>query len=256
MTDILFCPPDEKGKPHSLTGLNTLLLFYIITYFIKRIIDIFSTYKTSSNQTKNKSLLICILKIVLEWAKALIIIICLREQGLPPQPSIIYTIITFIYYLCTESLFFNTFPKILQILNIEKLEGLEILYAPVFLNVTSLFLSLIFSTCLYMNNYIRLGTFIFYHSIILNYKYAKTKYWQELYNELEILSSFRHATLEEIIDWNDICAICLQTMKMARITNCCHLFHAECLRNCLKASNQCPLCKNNLITIIPSRNVS
>lgn len=214
-------------------------------------LDIFKTFNTnntniSSNQTRNKSLVLCLLKVVIEWSKALIIILCLREQGLQPHPNLTYTLVTFIYYVCTEAVFIDMFPKILNYFHIERFEGLENLYAPVILNCCSLSLSIILSTFLYLQGYHRLATFIFYHSIILNYKGAKLRCWQILKNEKDILKSFRHATKKEIEDWNDICPICLQTLERARVTKCAHLFHAECLRKCCKVTNLCPLCKTKL----------
>lgn len=250
MCDILFTPSSNEKIFHTLTGLNSLLIYYVITYFVKRIVDIFSSFKKSQpNQTKNRSLLICILKIILEWAKAVIIIICLKEQGLPPQPNILYTFITFTYYFCTENVFVELFPKILQLINLDKFEGLECLYAPVILNACNLTICLILSTCLYFKSYIRLATFIFYHAILLNYKNAKTKCWELLIKELDIIGRFRLATKDELVEWNDICAICLQTLDRARMTPCNHLFHADCLRKCLQVSNKCPYCKAVILEI-------
>lgn len=251
MCDILFCA-HHKGNPNGLTGLNSLLFYYIITFFVKRITDIFKTFNSSPSapQTKNRSLLLCILKIILEWAKAVIIIICLREQGLQPHPSIIYTLVTFLYYICTEGVFIELFPKVLTYLDVESFEGLEALYGPVILNCCTLSLSIVLSMFLYLKSYNRLATFIFYHAIILNYKGAKSKCWQKLKEEKDILKLFRLATKKEIEEWNDICAICLQPMERARVTKCSHIFHAECLRRCCKISNLCPLCKADLKPLI------
>lgn len=247
MSDILFCA-HQKGHPFGLTGLNSLLFYYIITFFVKRISDIFKTFNASptNNATKNKSFMLCILKIVIEWAKAVIIIICLREQGLQPHPNTIYSAVTFLYYICTENVFIDIFPKILTHFDVQRFEGLEGLYGPVILNCFALSLSIILSTFLYMQNYTRLATFIFYHAIILNYKGAKSKCWQKLKEEKDILKMFQLASKKEIVEWNDICAICLQPLERARVTRCSHLFHAECLRKCCKISNLCPLCKADL----------
>lgn len=247
MCDILFCV-HKNGNSFVVTGLNSLLFYYIITFFIKRVTDIFKIFKATppNNRTKNKSFLVCILKIIIEWVKAVIIIICLREQGLQPQPNLIYITFTFLYYICTETYFIDMFPKVLTFLDFEIFEGLESFYAPVILNCCSLSLSIILNTCLYLLRYTRLATFIFYHSIILNYKGAKTKYWQKLKEENDILKIFRQATKKEIKEWDDICAICLQPLERAKVTRCAHLFHAECLRKCCKMSNHCPLCKADL----------
>ncbi|OAD58383.1 hypothetical protein WN48_11346, partial [Eufriesea mexicana] len=58
--------------------------------------------------------------------------------------------------------------------------------------------------------------------------------------EYEILKRYRRATLEEIKQFDDVCAVCLCDMTRARITPCYHLFHAGCLRQCLKTNDTCP----------------
>lgn len=199
----------------------------------------------STPQSK-RHLILCILKVIIEWAKASIIILCLKEQGLRPHPNLTYTLITFLYYICTESVFSEMFPKILSYFNFDGFEGLENLYGPVILNCCTLSLSIILSSFLYLQGFNRLATMIFYHSIILNYKGAKAKCWQRLKEEKDVLKTFRHATKKEIEEWNDICPICLQVLERARVTKCSHLFHAECLRKCCKVTNLCPLCKTEL----------
>lgn len=57
----------------------------------------------------------------------------------------------------------------------------------------------------------------------------------------------RYATQEEISEWDDLCAICLDPMtKQVKITPCHHIFHGECLRQCLKYSDNCAICKKEL----------
>ena len=44
------------------------------------------------------------------------------------------------------------------------------------------------------------------------------------------------------------CSICMQEMTTGlAVTKCGHVFHAECLKNCMKVRNQCPECRS-LIT--------
>ena len=50
-------------------------------------------------------------------------------------------------------------------------------------------------------------------------------------NRLELLPK---ATSQKIVEYNDVCAICLDWMTSARISCCPHLFHEECIRKLFK----------------------
>lgn len=41
------------------------------------------------------------------------------------------------------------------------------------------------------------------------------------------------ATCKQLAKYNDICAICYDDLKSAKITNCNHYFHSICLRRCV-----------------------
>lgn len=43
------------------------------------------------------------------------------------------------------------------------------------------------------------------------------------------IESLPLATSSQLSEFNDICAICYQNMRSARITKCNHYFHSECL---------------------------
>ena len=45
------------------------------------------------------------------------------------------------------------------------------------------------------------------------------------------------------------CPICLEDMySAARITDCAHIYHAHCLRKCLRViGDSCPLCRNPIL---------
>lgn len=43
------------------------------------------------------------------------------------------------------------------------------------------------------------------------------------------IESLTDATIIQLSEFNDVCAICRQKMKSAKITNCNHYFHSECL---------------------------
>jgi len=44
------------------------------------------------------------------------------------------------------------------------------------------------------------------------------------------VESLPDATSVQLSEFDDICAICYQQMNSAKITNCNHYFHSECLR--------------------------
>lgn len=75
------------------------------------------------------------------------------------------------------------------------------------------------------------------------------EYWKNLLAEKSSLDKFRSATAEQLqgIE-DDVCAVCLQPMDgRARVTPCNHIFHLNCLRNCLKQNfHLCPICKRSL----------
>ena len=58
-------------------------------------------------------------------------------------------------------------------------------------------------------------------------------------NKINLL---KEATVEELEALNDVCAICYQELKTARVTRCNHFFHSVCLRKWLYVQDNCPLC--------------
>lgn len=54
------------------------------------------------------------------------------------------------------------------------------------------------------------------------------------------------ATDEELQQHNDVCSICFQEMKSARITACQHYFHALCLKKWLHVKDKCPMCHQDI----------
>ena len=56
------------------------------------------------------------------------------------------------------------------------------------------------------------------------------------------INSLPMASESELLEHNDVCAICYQELASARITYCKHLFHGVCLRKWLYVQDCCPLC--------------
>jgi len=58
-------------------------------------------------------------------------------------------------------------------------------------------------------------------------------------NKINLL---REATAAELENLNDVCAICYQELRSARVTSCNHYYHSVCLRKWLYVQDNCPLC--------------
>lgn len=186
----------------------------------------------------------CLCKIVIEWVKAIVVVLCLREQGLNYNPSIVYSIFSFVYYLCSEQIFLDIFPALLEYLSVERLDKLEYLYVPLVMKTISIILGCIVGLCNLLTNFSKFTICSFYFIIHLRVKDVYLNQWKRLVAENQIYQSFRVATQKDIEDWADICAVCLNSMSRAIITPCKHLFHSHCLKKCLKVSLFCPLCKH------------
>lgn len=236
---------ENKGV---VVALTTILFYSVFGYFVTRIRDICQgnrTRGTTIPSVRNHFKWFC--KIILEWIKALVIVICLREQGLNYDPKLVYSIITFVYYICTEKIFFEVLPSFVESLNFEWLDNLEHLYIPFAMNLCTILTGIIVETYVAFVKFSNFVLFSFYFIVYLRIKDTYYNYWKILKAEQDTYSSFQVATRSDIQDWDDICAVCLSNMSRARITPCNHLFHPHCLKQCLKTSFDCPLCKQNFL---------
>ncbi|KAJ8943012.1 hypothetical protein NQ318_008330, partial [Aromia moschata] len=217
----------SKGDKSVVIALTTILFYSVFSYFATRLRDIWRRSRARSIQTtpSMRNYLKWLCKIILEWAKAVIVVLCLREQGIHYEPKLGYSVATFSYYLCTEKVFLEIFPALVELLNIDKMENLEHLYIPLSLNVLA---TVSGGTLAVYAMYLRYSHFVLlslYFLVYLRVKDAYYNYWELIIAERETYSSFRTATEKEIQDWADICAVCLSNMSRARITPCNHLFH-------------------------------
>ena len=64
---------------------------------------------------------------------------------------------------------------------------------------------------------------------------------------VQFTANLPDASKEQIEDNNDVCSICLQDMKIVKITPCNHLYHEMCLRKWLNIKTDCPLCSEKII---------
>lgn len=63
------------------------------------------------------------------------------------------------------------------------------------------------------------------------------------------LNSLPSATEKEIDELEDVCSICLEELKTAKVTPCKHYFHSLCLRKWLNVQNKCPMCHTALLSL-------
>ena len=63
------------------------------------------------------------------------------------------------------------------------------------------------------------------------------------------LNSLPSATEKEIDELEDVCSICLEELKAAKVTPCRHFFHSLCLRKWLNVQNKCPMCHTALLLL-------
>ena len=61
------------------------------------------------------------------------------------------------------------------------------------------------------------------------------------------MNALPYASQEEIEDLQDVCAICLDELKAAKVTPCRHYFHTLCLRKWLNVQNKCPMCHTTIV---------
>ncbi|EGG22635.1 putative ubiquitin-protein ligase [Cavenderia fasciculata] len=62
-------------------------------------------------------------------------------------------------------------------------------------------------------------------------------------------TKYLNATEEELIIYNDDCAICRDRMDTAKKLPCGHIFHHSCLRSWLEQQTSCPTCRRSLIEL-------
>ena len=61
------------------------------------------------------------------------------------------------------------------------------------------------------------------------------------------LNALPYAEEHQLKDTDDVCAICLEELRTARVTPCRHMFHNLCLRKWLNVQNKCPMCHATIL---------
>ncbi|CAH1169664.1 unnamed protein product [Phaedon cochleariae] len=240
---------DTKADRSVVIALTSILFYSVFAYFVSRVRDILQNNRLTPIPTfpSTRQYLQWICKIILEWAKAVVIVFCLREQGMNYQPGVVYSLVTFLYYICSEKIFLKVFPELVEMLSLDLLENLEHLYVPMVLNFVAISAGTIVTSYVLLQSYSGFVLLCLYFLVYLRVKDVYHNSWKLLRTERETYRSFRVATVEDIENWADLCAVCLNTMSSARITPCNHLFHPHCLKQCLRISLFCPLCKSHFV---------
>ncbi|XP_035222714.1 ERAD-associated E3 ubiquitin-protein ligase HRD1-like [Stegodyphus dumicola] len=252
LCDRWFCP-EEK-----LTGLYALLFYNVICYLLmytQRLVYLqdITPVVFVSEHSNVRHLAMTATKVMLEFTRAVtfvvtgvfMLLVFGLEQGLEHfNPTWYYIGITAIYFTLTERTCQEKIPSLLTYFHCDMFESLENLWTPVLVRLCSsvasgLMILLVF-ICTHENWALLLAaSFINVYMTIKDLDH----HWQALMKEKLSIEKYRYASLQELNENDDVCAVCLQAMSCARITPCHHMFHAECLRRCLKERPTCPMCK-------------
>ncbi|GBP63714.1 RING finger protein 145 [Eumeta japonica] len=239
-----------------LTCLYSLMFYNVVTYSVSYVRELclkedWSPYVNLARHSRVKHLAMSATKIVLEWTKAVTFVVTVTfvllalglEQGLDHyRPTALYTAVTALYYLLTERTFLELWPPALAALRLDRLEGMEALYAGAWARTATTALALPLAPALVWIGRWRLAALLLYVCVWVNGRHRLKEATSRLREAQDVLARFRRATSAELATLEDVCAVCLGPMHWARVTPCAHFFHADCLRRCLAASDRCPIC--------------
>ncbi|CAL4061532.1 unnamed protein product [Meganyctiphanes norvegica] len=242
---------------NAVSSLYTLMFFTVVTYcvgYVKELVER-ADWNMVITVGNVRHLALTTTYIVLEWTKAITFIITVifmllvfsLEKVLKDySPTVPFLVITFLYYMTIEKMYVEIFSNWFDKRKFDYFEGLESLYTPVIILGIQIFLSGIL-TLLNISPYkIRILILALFFNIRLKYRELSDDHITPLQKELSVLSKYRQASFTELAHHDDVCAICLYFMSSARVTPCFHYFHADCLRQCLRESNKCPICQYNI----------
>lgn len=175
-------------------------------------------------------------KIVLEWTKAVTFIVTITfilltfglEQGLEHyKPTALYTLITGTYYMLTEKTFLELWPIAISALKLERLEGMEALYCQLWARGVTTVLAIPLVPGLAWYGRWRLSVLLLYINIWVHGKYRLGEALDKIIEARGSLARFRRATPEELATLEDVCAVCLGTMRSLNT-----LSNKVCKMNC------------------------
>lgn len=125
------------------------------------------------------------------------------------------------------------------------LDGLEKEYIEAIMLFVDVFVHLIF-LIIGLISYDILLVFLSCASMYYPLRDVRASLWKRIQSERAALIPFPRAGISKLLRHDDVCPVCLCTMKAARMTPCGHMFHSRCLRMCLKEKPVCPLCMQNI----------
>lgn len=239
--------PSKQNDQYGVTSISALLLYCVVGHFTNKVRDIFENdwIHITRNEYSATLFFKWFILIVSEWTKTFSIIFYFKDRGISFVPKLSYTLTTFSYYVSTEKGFIELLIMLAGYFNVTHFDGMEHLYVPIILHIYTILSAGLVSSYLVYGPCARYAVFASYFTLYLKFKDLYYNFLKKLYIEKETYSSFRIATDNDIKKWDDICAVCLSPMNFARVTPCNHLFHPACLKQCLRSSLQCPLCKYN-----------
>jgi len=244
------------------TSLFTLMLFNALTYCITYLYKIISntawcSIETVATTSQVPHLAISATKLTLEWTKFIVffittVSICLAltlgvsMQGFSPTPG--YLALTGLYFLSQEKMVVLHMPRMLARypMYLSMIEGEESVWSPIILKIFSLILSsILVLLCMSFTKYKNALT-TFTVCVYLKFRDLQVNGLEKLKILEKHVSRFPLVPTTELLSYDDVCSICLSTMRRARRTYCGHIFHPVCLARAMKIATICPLCKQKL----------
>ncbi|RZF41779.1 hypothetical protein LSTR_LSTR012296 [Laodelphax striatellus] len=170
------------------------------------------------------------------------------------EPPVLYVIITLVYFLLSQYPGTpgneSTVVLFVRQFEIHELEGLEEWYIPLSSRVICAMTSSFFIPLgVISNSHWILATVVSYTNVFIPWIRMVEDCWRPLNMHRLNPSVYPVATRFDLKRIGEqCCAICLDSMRplSSRVTPCNHVFHAHCLRKCIKQFRHCPLCKHVL----------
>ncbi|XP_070551231.1 uncharacterized protein [Ptychodera flava] len=153
-----------------------------------------------------------------------------------------------IYFVLSEGLFERYLAWILMALQSPFVYGCEETISKLIHASVGVLLNFVLAAYLiYFNEKLFCVALLFFFNIYKPVKLIHESLIAQIRQHIRRMNNFRSASAEELKRFDDVCAICLTSMKSAVVTECSHTFHRHCLQRCLLVNNWCPLCKQTII---------
>lgn len=229
----------------TLTWLFSMLCY---TFTEEMVLTIFKDCTSANYQTFNLRLLLqdraLTYRIVLKLSKAYVSLFLMWYQISFIDTR--YMAVTLSFYILSQGFFEKELTNFIERFQFEFFEGLEQHYIVGLFSVCRIIYSLAFMLAVLMEKRQMLMLFALYTNVYTGCRELMTHCVAIAITEWISIAKFARATREELVDNDDICPVCLSTMRSARKTTCGHFFHGHCLRRCLKQKKCCPLCLQSL----------